>query len=157
MINVTKRHPIDLTRPLIYYDVILVLLPAELGGSNIGVIVSLIFPESVLYILAMIVLFIAAFSTFDKGREQYDKETKVLNQSKDISATPLLGDATNNNDNRLLDRNFSDGDALDSGVLPPIQYPWFIISIIAFVFICYVGLYLGIIIIITLFLSLLSL
>lgn len=37
-VNFTKRHPLNSARPLIYWDIILILLPAELGGANLGVI-----------------------------------------------------------------------------------------------------------------------
>ena len=134
MINIFKRHPIDPTRPLIYYDIVLVLLPAELGGNNLGVIMSTIFPASVLYILAIAVLFIATFSTFDKGRHQYNKETAILSVEK-LVTQPLLSNSVH------IERNYSDGDFEEN--LPAIDYPWFVLSIIFFVFACYVALYLG--------------
>ena len=59
IINLPERHPIVRERPLIYWDAVLVLLPAELGGANIGVILAAIFPDSLCVILGMIVLLIA--------------------------------------------------------------------------------------------------
>ena len=141
LINITKRHPILPTRPLIYYDIVLVLLPAELGGNNIGVIVASIFPSSVLYILAMAVLCIAAFSTFDKGRLQFEKETAVLQDEKLLQPLVSSSHDIRNNRQHLVERNYSDGDLEEN--LTPIEYPWFILSIIALVFVCYVGFYLG--------------
>ena len=147
IINIFKKNPIIRTRPLIYYDVVLVLLPAELGGNNIGVIISLIFPQSVLYILAMTVLCIAAFATFHKGQQQYDKETDQLVETTKMSQ-PILSRPHNsyNNRNSSLARAHSYsgvGDDDDDIDVSSIEYPWFIISIIALVFVCYVGLYIG--------------
>lgn len=39
-INWNKRHPHVPTRPMIYWDVILLLLPSQLGGADIGVILG---------------------------------------------------------------------------------------------------------------------
>ena len=63
IINLPERHPIVRERPLIYWDAVLVLLPAELGGANIGVILAAIFPDSLCVILGMIVLLIAGTCT----------------------------------------------------------------------------------------------
>ena len=63
IINLPERHPIVRDRPLIYWDAVLVLLPAELGGANIGVILAAIFPDSLCVILGMIVLLIAGTCT----------------------------------------------------------------------------------------------
>src|SRR4051812_33485612 len=39
-INLSKRHPVDAKYPLIFWELIIVLLPAQMGGSNIGSILS---------------------------------------------------------------------------------------------------------------------
>lgn len=70
-INWSRHHPLIKQRPLIYWDAILVLLPPILGGSNIGVIISKISPDTVLEIIAMIVLLYAIFKTTKKARAYY--------------------------------------------------------------------------------------
>ena len=74
-INWNKRHPYDPRRPLIYWDAVLMLLPAQLGGSNIGVIIAKVFPEGILIIIAMLVLMFAGFKSFRKGRKYWLEET----------------------------------------------------------------------------------
>ena len=74
-LNWRKRHPYDPRRPLIYWDAVLLLLPAQLGGSNIGVVIAKIFPEGVLIILAMVVLLFAGYKSFRKGRKYWQEET----------------------------------------------------------------------------------
>jgi uncharacterized membrane protein YfcA len=78
LVNLDKRHPSAPLKPLIYYDAALILLPAELGGSNVGVILSAIIPDTLLYIMALVVLVIAGMGTMHKGLTLYNKETKNL-------------------------------------------------------------------------------
>jgi uncharacterized membrane protein YfcA len=90
LVNIPERHPIDLTRPLIYWDAILVLLPAELGGANIGVLLSKVFPTSLDLILGLLVLTLAGTAAMEKGIDQYNKETMIM--MNDRETTPLLHD-----------------------------------------------------------------
>lgn len=92
-LNVDKRHPSKSNKPLIYWDAVLILLPSELGGSNLGVILSAIIPETVLYFLAMIVLIIAAGLTLSKGISYYEKETEKEELRDEADSHPLLRDS----------------------------------------------------------------
>jgi uncharacterized membrane protein YfcA len=49
-VNIRKRHPLDKSRPLIYFDAALVLTPAQLGGNDIGVVLASILPTTVLMV-----------------------------------------------------------------------------------------------------------
>ena len=53
VVNFKKSHPLDRSRPLIYYDACLMLLPAALGGNNIGSILSKVLPTSLLMVSMM--------------------------------------------------------------------------------------------------------
>lgn len=75
-LNYKKYHPYCQRRPLIYWDVILVLLPAQLAGSNIGVLLSQIVPETVIIILALLVTIYALVKTYKKGMTYYKKESE---------------------------------------------------------------------------------
>lgn len=92
MINFRKRHPFEVSRPLIYWDVVLILLPAQIGGSTIGVIVEKVLPETLLLIIAIIVVFYAGGMTLQKGVIYWKKETDEMStklmHSSDISETP---------------------------------------------------------------------
>ena len=50
------HHPLDKSRPLIYWDLVFVALPAKLFGSTVGVLISSSSPANVLAILAIFVL-----------------------------------------------------------------------------------------------------
>eukprot|EP01038_Epipyxis_sp_PR26KG_P008021 gene8021-10870_t len=90
-INWNKRHPKYKNRPLIYWDGVLVVLPAQLGGSNVGVIISQIFPESILLVLAMIVLCYASVITCKKGFNLWKRET-TENLSNRLSLVKICDD-----------------------------------------------------------------
>ena len=51
LVNWWKRHPLDLSRPLIYWDVALLIDPSMLAGSNLGVILANILPVSAMMVL----------------------------------------------------------------------------------------------------------
>jgi uncharacterized membrane protein YfcA len=74
IVNFPKHHPAKMTRPVIYIEMILVLLPAQLAGSNVGALLSKILPQSVLYILALCVLLTAGCLTLKKGLHLYHDE-----------------------------------------------------------------------------------
>ena len=52
IINWPKHHPVDKTRHIIYWDAVLILLPAQIGGSNIGVILKKGLPATIFCIKA---------------------------------------------------------------------------------------------------------
>ena len=79
VINFRKRHPHDASRPLIYWDVVLILLPAQIGGSTIGVIIEKVLPETLLLILAIVVVIYAGGMSLKKGVIYWMKETDDMN------------------------------------------------------------------------------
>ena len=91
LINLDKRHPCDPTVPLIYWDAVLIMLPAELGGANVGVIISKSIPKPLIFILAIVVLIIAIFFTGLKGYKLYKNENIALLTEHDDEKT-IYGD-----------------------------------------------------------------
>lgn len=89
-LNWDRSHPLMPSRPLIYFEIIIVLVPAQLGGNNIGVIVGEIFPDSILLILAMVTVIYALVKTIKKARKLYKKETlAIANYGDDSLKRPL--------------------------------------------------------------------
>jgi len=82
-INFRKHHPIEKSRPLIYWDIVLTLLPAQIGGSNIGVILESVLPVTVLLVLSILVVTFAAIKTGKKGLYLWHKESQALLLSKE--------------------------------------------------------------------------
>jgi uncharacterized membrane protein YfcA len=85
MLNLGKTHPNLTDLPLIYWELVIILLPAQLGGSNIGSILSKILPKSVLYILALLVLSFAAVMSYKKAIHRYHEE-KEADRTRDSLA-----------------------------------------------------------------------
>ena len=80
-INWNKRHPYVPARPLIYWDAVLVLLPAQMGGSALGVIIATMFPETIMLILAIFILIYAGVKTGKKGLSLWRKESEAKNEN----------------------------------------------------------------------------
>jgi hypothetical protein len=71
---------------------VVVLLPAQLGGASIGVLLSDVCPKTVLILLAMVILLYADTKTLLKGIDKWKKETlhlksPLLDQSSQIEVT----------------------------------------------------------------------
>jgi uncharacterized membrane protein YfcA len=78
-IQVYERHP-TADRPLIDYDVCMLLEPATLAGTVIGVFLNVMFPGWLILILVLILLSITAYRMFNKGIETWAKEKETLSQ-----------------------------------------------------------------------------
>lgn len=121
-LNYNARHPEKMARPLIYWDVIVVLLPAQLGGASIGVILSDLCPKTILVILAMIILSFACIKTLIKGIDKYKKESHHILSEKTLIETPLIEKSEHMDDAAIeqqLDERVSD-------VIKhtPLEIPW---------------------------------
>jgi hypothetical protein len=92
-LNYNARHPELMSRPLIYWDVVVVLLPAQLGGASIGVLLSDVCPKTVLILLAMVILLYADTKTLLKGIDKWNKETLHLKLEASLES-PLLDKST---------------------------------------------------------------
>ena len=154
MVNWPKSHPSNESRPLIYWDIVLVLLPCQLAGSFIGTILNTILPEYILYMVALCVLLFAATYAIKKGLYYYHKE----NTSKLIQATLQADPTKSDNDDKSwgiqdvvdnpVSRSNSQGDlqsfnldvtAFDSQLArgQKVEYPWNTIGVMLLMWIVY--------------------
>jgi hypothetical protein len=92
LINATKSHPTSPKRTLVYWDAIFVLLPAELAGANVGVLLEVITPDTILYILAIVVVIVAGAVSLDKALQLMDRE----NTTTAAERAPLFRSSSNN-------------------------------------------------------------
>lgn len=149
-LNFSARHPENLSRPLIYWEAVVILLPAQLAGSSIGVLLSEMAPNTLLEILAMAILLFAAIKTLRKGLVRYKQESLGNNESNKIEslspdftpsliAEPLLdeeGSGINsrsmsvNDEYRVLALQSLDRSTRNSVKHSPALYPWSIIIIL---------------------------
>ena len=88
LLNVPKRHPNKaVDRPLIDYDLVLVMEPLTIAGAVIGAIINKLAPEWLITFCLVSTLFFTAQKTWKKGFSTYEKEKEkneaslVLKQS----------------------------------------------------------------------------
>ena len=103
IVNSIKRHPIEETRPLVDFDQVSILLPAQLAGANVGMQLSRALPSASLMIVAMVILIAASFKIFRKGIKLYKKETEDLKWDRKAEAANALHDTQQEigHDNRI--------------------------------------------------------
>ena len=74
LVNLRRRHPLAPYRPMVDFDIPLLLLPAQLAGNSVGVLVGAIFPATVMVILACLLLLLASSKTLLTGVKAYRRE-----------------------------------------------------------------------------------
>lgn len=80
-----KRHP-HADRPLIDYDIALMMEPPTLLGTIIGVFFNMMFPDWLIVVLVILTLSITSFVMFKNGYKRFKKENedrKKLEQTTD--------------------------------------------------------------------------
>lgn len=113
MFNFSKRHPLA-DRPLIDWDLILVMEPLTIAGALIGAFLNKVLPELLLLVLLVILLSFTAYQSLEKGFQMYRKENKLLREqglrpdgSKASELTKIVHNTEDENDDeaeeRLLD------------------------------------------------------
>ena len=91
IINFKRHHPLSAFRPIIYYELVAILIPSQLGGNNIGVLLINVLPTSVLMILAVLVLAVGFTMTMKKGIQLSRLESLVNKESaRTIRPTPSM-------------------------------------------------------------------
>ena len=86
-LNRNSSHPDCVTRPLPYWDFIIVYLPAQLMGSTAGIFVRDMIPQAVLESIAVVVLSIVATKTMVKGLATYNAESLIIKNNSEPEAT----------------------------------------------------------------------
>jgi len=77
LLNISKRHPLA-NRPLIDWDLVLMMQPPIIAGALIGAILNKLLPEFVLVVMLVIILSITAYKTLTKWRRLYERENEEI-------------------------------------------------------------------------------
>jgi uncharacterized membrane protein YfcA len=77
LLNMSKRHPIA-DRPLVDWDLILVMEPLTIAGALIGAFLNKLLPELLLTVLLVLLLSSTAYDTLTRAIKMYKKETVAL-------------------------------------------------------------------------------
>jgi uncharacterized membrane protein YfcA len=77
ILNVNKRHPFA-DRPLIDWDMILMMEPLTIAGALVGTFINVLLPPWVITVMLVILLVLTARKTLNKGIKKYKQESAVL-------------------------------------------------------------------------------
>ena len=76
-LNLSKRHP-DADRPLVDWDLIMVMEPPTMAGAVFGAYLSKILPDWFLVASLVLVLGLTSYRTMQKGIKQYKDESRAF-------------------------------------------------------------------------------
>jgi len=88
-----KSHPVRHHRPLADFNTILVLEPALLGGTVIGVLLNEVLPDPIILVLLELVLCVALYRMVQRGRTEWKKENEAI-KARSASKTNEFEDGT---------------------------------------------------------------
>ena len=115
ILNLRKRHPIA-DRPLVDWDLILIMEPLTIGGALIGAAINKLLPELLLIILLVIVLSVTSYRMLMKGVDLYTKENREKRMNKppklEMGGVYLPSESTE----RLLENTDSHLDVIRTGL-----------------------------------------
>ncbi|OQS06739.1 hypothetical protein THRCLA_01235 [Thraustotheca clavata] len=82
ILNIRKKHPLDSTRQLIDYEVVMMMEPMTLAGTIIGVHMNKMFPEWLITVLLVWLLYTTSMRMVKKGRtiwkQEHEKDEKLI-------------------------------------------------------------------------------
>lgn len=81
LLNLKRRHPLA-DRPVIDWDLVLVMEPLVLVGALIGAILHRVVSEKVLTVLLVLLLGVVARTTLAKAKRMYDAEKRYIEHLK---------------------------------------------------------------------------
>ena len=100
--NVNNRHP-NADRPLIDWDLILVMEPSTLAGALIGANLNKVLSETVIAVMLVVLLTFTAYNTLKKAMKLYRKETAELMSVRTKTVSPVT--VMKDDSDALLDLN----------------------------------------------------
>ena len=110
VLNVRKRHPLA-DRPLVDWDLILVMEPLTIAGALIGAFLNKLLPEAMLVISLVALLSFTAYETLKKAVRMYRVETKALLAERGKART--REDGTKESELTRIAREMEEEDAED--------------------------------------------
>jgi len=76
-LNLSKRHPL-IDRPLVDWDLILIMEPLAIAGALIGAFLNKVLNEMILMVSLVILLSFTAYTSLSKAMKMYKKESKMI-------------------------------------------------------------------------------
>ena len=81
VLNMSKRHPLA-DRPLVDWDLILVMEPLTIAGALLGAFLNKLLPEAILVISLVALLSFTAYETLKKAIRMYRAETAAMHATQ---------------------------------------------------------------------------
>ena len=81
VLNTFKRHP-DADRPLVDWDLILIMEPLTMAGAVVGALIGKVLPDWILVLSLVILLAQTTYVTLEKAISQYRKETVEIEKQR---------------------------------------------------------------------------
>ena len=117
VLNANKRHPLT-DRPLVDWDLILVMEPLTIGGALVGAFLNKVLPSELLVIMLVLLLAFTAYTSLVQAVKMYKAETRqLLATYRESELTRILEDETNHLP-RLNGKENSYGTALMNVTFP---------------------------------------
>ena len=86
LLNVRKRHPLA-DRPLVDWDLILVMEPLTIAGALMGAFLNKLLPEAVLVVSLVALLSFTAYKTLTKAVRMYRAESRAMAEERGSELT----------------------------------------------------------------------
>lgn len=131
ILNQRKRHPLA-NRPLVDWDLILIMEPLTIGGALIGAFINKLVPDYILVLLLVALLSFTAYNTLKKAMKMYKKESKeILRRKLSEKGSELSHMSRSDNDENLGEEHAAllssdydeegDGGQIGSSAVPEIN------------------------------------
>lgn len=126
ILNVQKRHPLA-DRPLVDWDLILVMEPLTIGGALLGAFLNKLLPELFLTIMLVVLLTFTAYESLKKATKMYKAESRKLREQglkpdgtkeselTHISQQEQTSDSNKAGDELLKDMDLQEGESPGMG------------------------------------------
>lgn len=104
LFNVRARHPASPYRPMIHYEFAFLMLPAQLSGSSMGVVIGRVMPPSLLIVLALCLLALATLKSLKKGVVMVQKARQASEPAAEITTLKSKDALTGSTSQRELNQ-----------------------------------------------------
>lgn len=104
ILNASKRHP-SADRPLIDWDMILVMEPLTIAGALMGALINKVLPELLLTVLLVLLLAITSQTTLAKAIQLYRKETAQMKNESELTKLMEYEQLNDDDENEDDDEN----------------------------------------------------
>lgn len=121
ILNLSKRHP-DADRPLVDWDLILVMEPLTMVGAIVGAFLAKTLPDWFLSISLVVLLCFTTKKTLDKGINQWNSESKKFaEEEKGMLSQAAAEDLEASETKGLLSEEDEDGAANEDAGMKELQ------------------------------------